>query len=174
MLFKSFIPFAHAQSVYEIEPEFFVKNGVKTLFIDLDNTLDSYRAEIPKQETIDMINKIKAAGVNPVVISNNKGHRVGGYVEKLGIDYVFSAKKPFAKKINKYIEEHNLAKEDVMLVGDQMMTDVLAAHNAHIRVVLTEKLVKEDQWTTHINRVMDRPIRRYHRKRGNLKDWRSM
>ena len=174
MLFKRFIPFAHAQSVYEIDPQFFVKCGIKNLFIDLDNTLDSYRAETPKQETIDLVNKIKETGVNPVVISNNKGHRVGGYVEKLGIDYVFSARKPFAKKINRFIEEHKLDKNEVMLVGDQMMTDVLAAHNAHIRVVLTEKLVKEDQWTTHINRIFDRPIRRYHRKRGNLKDWRNI
>ena len=51
-MFKKFIPFAHAKSIYEIDPEFFKKQGVKTLFIDLDNTLDSYRAFHPKQETI--------------------------------------------------------------------------------------------------------------------------
>ena len=60
-----------------------------------------------------------------------------------------------------------------MLVGDQMMTDVLAGKGAHIKVVLTEKIVKEDQWTTHINRVFERPIRKYHRKRNNLIDWRN-
>ena len=66
-----------------------------------------------------------------------------------------------------------MANDDVMLVGDQMMTDVLAARGAKIRVVLTEKIVKEDQWTTHINRIFDRPIRKYHRKRDNLIDWRN-
>lgn len=173
-MFKAFIPFAHALSVYEIEPEFFTKHGVKTLFIDLDNTLDSYKACDPKPETKEMIARLIKAGITPVVISNNKGKRVGSYVEQLGIDYVFSARKPFATKIKKYISEHNLDKSEVMLVGDQMMTDVLAAHGAGIRVVLTEKIVKEDQWTTHINRLFDRPIRKYHRKRGNLRDWRSI
>ena len=172
-MFKKFIPFAHAQSIYEIDPEFFKRNGVKTLFVDLDNTLDSYKAKEPKEYTVNYINKLKEAGVEPVIISNNKPHRVCGFADKAGISFLASARKPFAKRIKQEITRRGLTNDDVMLVGDQMMTDVLAAHNAKIRVVLTEKVVKEDQWTTHINRLMDRPIRRYHRKRGNLTDWRN-
>ena len=173
MMFKSFVPFAHAQSIYEIDPEFFKKNGVKTLFIDLDNTLDSYKARVPQERTINFVNKIKETGVIPVIISNNRPERVSGYAEALGIEFLASARKPFSKRIKKELAKRNLTNEEVMLVGDQMMTDVQAARGAKIRVVLTEKIVKEDQWTTHINRIFDRPIRRYHRKRGNLKDWRD-
>lgn len=172
-MFKRFIPFAHANSVYEIEPEFFKRNGVKVLFVDLDNTLDSYKARKPQQRTIDLVNKLKANGITPVIISNNKPHRVCDYADALGVEYLASARKPFAKKIKAELAKRNLKNEEVMLVGDQMMTDVLAAKGANIRVVLTEKVVKEDQWTTHINRLADRPIRRYHRKRNNLKDWRN-
>ena len=173
MMFKRFIPFAHAQSIYEIEPSFFKKNGVKTLFIDLDNTLDSYKAKEPKERTLEYIKGLKKFGITPVIISNNKAHRVCGYADKLGIEYLPSARKPFSKKIKIELARRVLKPEEVMLVGDQMMTDVLAAKGAHIRVVLTEKVVKEDQWTTHINRIFDRPIRRYHRKRNNLIDWRN-
>ena len=173
MLFKSFVPFAHAESIYEIDTEFFKRNGVKTLFIDLDNTLDSYKAKEPKERSINLVNNLKKSGITPVIISNNKAHRVCGYAEKLGVEFLPSARKPFSKKIKLELAKRKLTPGDVMLVGDQMMTDVLAAHGAKIRVVLTEKVVKEDQWTTHINRILDRPIRRYHRKRGNLKDWRS-
>ena len=59
-----------------------------------------------------------------------------------------------------------------MLVGDQLMTDTLAAKGAHIRIVLTEKIVKEDQFTTHFNRLLDRPIRKHLKKKGKLLDWR--
>ena len=173
MMFKSFVPFAHAQSIYEIDPEFFKRNGVKTLFIDLDNTLDSYKARVPQERTINLVNKIKETGVIPVIISNNRPERVSGYAEALGIEFLASARKPFSKRIKKELAKRNLTNEEVMLVGDQMMTDVQAARGAKIRVVLTEKIVKEDQWTTHINRIFDRPIRRYHRKRGNLIDWRN-
>lgn len=173
MMFKRFIPFAHAQSIYEIDFEFFKRNGVKTLFVDLDNTLDSYKAKEPKERTINLVKGLRNAGITPVIISNNKAHRVCGYADKLGVEYLPSARKPFFKKIKAEIARRNLKNDDVMLVGDQMMTDVLAAHGAKIRVVLTEKVVKEDQWTTHINRILDRPIRRYHRKRNNLIDWRN-
>ena len=172
-MFKSFIPFAHAQSIYEIEIDFFVRNGVKTLFVDLDNTLDSYKATEPKERTINLVKSLRDAGITPVIISNNKARRVCVYADKLGVEYLASARKPFSKKLKQEIARRGLTNDDVMLVGDQMMTDVLAAHGAKIRVVLTEKVVKEDQWTTHINRLMDRPIRRYHRKRGNLIDWRN-
>lgn len=173
-MFKKFVPFAHAKSIYEIDPEFFVRNGVKTLFVDLDNTLDSYKSRKPKEHTINYINKLKAAGIEPVIISNNKPHRVCGFADKAGIEYLASAHKPGAKRIKQEIARRGRTNNEVMLVGDQMMTDVLAAYKAKIRVVLTEKVVKEDQWTTHINRLFDRPIRRYHRKRGNLKDWRNI
>lgn len=171
---KSFIPFGHAKSIYEIDPSFYTKHGVKTLFMDLDNTLDSYKAKEPKQETIELIKKLQTNNITPVVISNNKASRVSGYVSKLGIEFLASARKPFAKRLLNEISKRNLKKDEVMLVGDQMMTDVLAGKHAGIRVVLTEKIVKEDQFTTHFNRLIDRPIRRHHRKKGNLRNWRDL
>ena len=71
------------------------------------------------------------------------------------------------------LDEKGVKAEETMLVGDQLMTDVLAARGAHIRVLLTEKVVKEDQFTTHFNRLLDRPIRKHLRKKGGLPDWRT-
>ncbi len=172
-MFKNFIPFAHSQSIYEIEPDFYKRNGVKVLFMDLDNTLDSYRAKVPQERTKELVKSLKDAGITPVIISNNKAKRVCGYADLLGIEFLSSARKPFSFKIKRELQKRGVTNNEVMLVGDQMMTDVLAGKGAHIKVVLTEKIVKEDQWTTHINRIFDRPIRKYHRKRNNLIDWRN-
>lgn len=172
-MFKKFIPFAHARSIYEIDVDFYKRNGVTTLFMDLDNTLDSFKAREPKEETINLVKILKENGINPIIISNNKASRVSGYANLLGVEFLSSARKPFSKKIKKEIAKRGIDKNNVMLVGDQMMTDVLAANGAKIKVVLTEKIVKEDQWTTHINRIFDRPIRKYHRKHNNLIDWRN-
>ena len=170
---KRFIPYAHAQSIYEISTDFFLRNNVHLLIIDLDNTLDSYRLYEPTPRAIDLIADIKAAGITPVVVSNNTAKRVGQYAEKLGIDYLSSARKPFSRKLKNFLKERNVSPEEVMLVGDQLMTDVLAAKGAHIRVVLTEKIVKEDQFTTHFNRLLDRPIRAHLRRKGKLPNWRT-
>lgn len=173
-MYKKFIPFCHAKSIYEVEPSFFKKQGVKTLFIDLDNTLDSYKAIHAKENSINYIKSLRSEGIEPVIISNNMGKRVRSFALDCNVAYVANARKPFSRKLKAEISKRNLSACDVMLVGDQMMTDVLAAHGAKIRVLLTEKIVKEDQFTTHINRLFDKPIRRYHQKHGNLTDWREI
>ena len=172
-MFKRFIPFAHAASIYEIPVDFYQQNGVTLLLIDLDNTLDSYRLYTPTERAVALIESIKAANITPVIISNNRGKRVSSYANALGLEYIFSARKPFSGKIKKFLKEKAVPLENVMFVGDQMVTDVLAAKGAHLRIVLTEKIVKEDQFTTHFNRLIDRPIRRHLRKKGKLPDWRT-
>lgn len=168
---KCFIPYAHAKSLGDINPNFFVSQGVKTLLVDLDNTLDSYKLYTPTDHALEVIKRIQASGIKLVIISNNRGKRVSTYANAVGVEYISSAKKPFPGAIKRYVKNNGLSREDVMFVGDQMMTDVLAAHNAHVRMVLTEKIVKEDQFTTHINRIFDRPIRKHHMKKGHIPEW---
>ena len=120
-----------------------------------------------------MINEIKKTGIVPIIVSNNREKRVKKYANGAGVECIYSAHKPFSRRIRNFLKEKGVSATEVMLVGDQLMTDVLAARGAHIRVLLTEKIVKEDQWTTHINRLMDRPIRKHLNKKGKLPDWRT-
>ena len=172
-MFKKFIPFAHATSIYEIPADFYKGQGVNLLLVDLDNTLDSYRLNIPTQRAIDLVKALLDTGLKVVIVSNNRGKRVKTYASNIGLPCINSARKPFSGKIKAFLKENNYSPEETMLVGDQMITDVLAARGAHIRVILTEKIVKEDQWTTHINRLFDRPIRKHLKKKGKLPDWRT-
>lgn len=170
---KRYVPFAHAQSVYDIDIDFFVKNNVEYLFLDLDNTLDSYKCKEPSKRAIELIKNIEEKGIKVFIISNNRKKRVGGYACKIPCDYLFKTFKPFAFKMNKFIKQNNIEKDKSMIVGDQLMTDVSFGYNAKIRVVLTEKIVKEDQPTTRINRLFDRPIRKKLFKKNLLIDWRD-
>lgn len=172
-MFKKFIPFATAKSAYEIDFEFLKSIGIKTVFMDIDNTLDSYRSLEPTKEAIELVNKYKES-FNFALISNNKKKKVSHYCENLGVEFVWKAFKPLPKKMNKFIKDHNLNKNDIILIGDQMMTDVWCANNVGIKVIWTEKLVKEDQWTSRINRIFERPISKYHRKHNNLVNWRDL
>ena len=170
-MFKSLVPTYHANSIYEVTPEFFAKLGVKNLLIDLDNTLDSYRLFTPSERAFDLVKRFQGAGLNLYILSNNHGPRVASYATKIGLPYLHSARKPFAFKVKKVLSDQKFQASETMLIGDQLLTDVLCAKHAHIRVLLTEKIVKEDQWTTLINRCLDRPLRRRLKKKGLLKEW---
>jgi HAD superfamily phosphatase (TIGR01668 family) len=172
-MFKKHIPFAYAQNIYEISLDFFKSHNLKYIFLDLDNTLDSYKSYTPNDRATKLINTFIQNGIEPIIFSNNKGYRVGCYANYLKVRFHPSTMKPFSFKLIKFMEENNIKPEEVMMVGDQLMTDVRAANGAKIRCIYCEKLVKEDQFTTHFNRILEFFVKKYHMKKGNLIDWRE-
>ena len=69
-----------------------------------------------------------------------------------------------------YISKNNLIKENVVLIGDQLLTDVQCGKNAKIKVVLTDRIVPIDQPVTRINRIFDNFFRKRMRKKGILQN----
>ena len=70
------------------------------------------------------------------MVSNNTKKRVQRAVEKFGINYVYWALKPFTFRIDRAMKEFHYEKNEVVMVGDQLMTDIRAAHRAGIRSIL--------------------------------------
>jgi len=168
------VPYAHASSIFEIDVSFYKKENVKTLLVDLDNTLDSYRTKTPSKRVFDLKEKLSKEGIEMVIVSNNTGTRVTTYAEALGVRFISSIRKPFAKKLLAKAKEYNIDLSTSMMIGDQTVTDIPCGNRAGIKTVLTDKIVKEDQPTTHFNRLFDRPIRRKLMRKNLLRDWRSL
>ncbi len=89
------------------------------------------------------------------------------------LPFLANAHKPFKKRILQYIAMMKIDVAKTVLIGDQLLTDVVVANKIGLSVVLTEKIVQEDQWTTKFNRLFDRPIRKHLRQRKLLPDWRN-
>lgn len=47
-----------------------------------------------------------------------------------------------------------LRKEQVMMVGDQLITDIQAGNLAGVESVLVKPLIETDKWNTRINRFL--------------------
>ena len=159
-MMKRSIPFALSQDIFEIPPEFYLSLGVKAVLVDLDNTLDPYVVSSPSDRTIEWKQKMTSAGLRIVILSNNSGGRVGKYSSELGVEARYLMRKPFAGPLKKFLKEEGLAKEEAILVGDQIQTDVLAGNGAGVRVILTEPLYHEEPPWTKFNRIFDKPKRK--------------
>ncbi len=70
-MLKIFRPTYHAQSVYDIDINFYKKHGFKNVIVDLDNTLDSYKLFEPSVRAKELIKRLLAAGIDVFIISNN-------------------------------------------------------------------------------------------------------
>lgn len=168
------VPFAFAKNIYEIEIGFFHKLGVKYIFMDLDNTLDSYLAKEPTKRAVEFITKLKNNQIQPIIISNNKGPRVSKYSNILGIEFLPRSGKPFSGKIKKFLKTKGIDPSEVVMVGDQLATDIKAAKGAKIRGILVDKIVEEDQKVTKFNRFFEKPFRNRMKRKGKLIDWRTI
>lgn len=165
---KRFQPDYYATSIFSIDVSFFVNKGIKCLLCDLDNTLDAFDELNPSQRVIELKKRLEKENIQLCIVSNNREKRKGIYCTRLGVKGIFSCRKPFAKRILSFINDLGYQKSEVMLVGDQLLTDVQCGKNAGIKVILTEPIVKKDQWTTKFNRLIDRPIRRHLKNHGYL------
>ncbi len=172
-MFKRYIPYAYAKSIYEIDPQFFLKENVKYLFLDLDNTLDSYKQKLPNPEAFKLKENIEKLGIKIYIISNNTGKRVSLYANKLEVAYLNSIGKPFAFKIKRFLKKNNINPNEVMMVGDQLITDIAMSNRAKIKSIYVEKLVREDQITTRFNRIFEKPVKRYLKKRNLFTNWKE-
>ena len=173
-MLKRFIPFAHAKSIFEIDFSFYQKIGIKYVFADLDNTLDSYKQATPLDRAKALKEGLTKLGIELIIVSNNTGARVQKYSKELGVRHFSSLAKPFSFKLKKIMKTANIKPEEVVMVGDQTVTDISCANGAKIKSILTDKLVPEDQPTTQFNRLFDKPLRKKLAKKNLLKDWRQI
>lgn len=163
-----------AKSIYEIDFNFYKKEGFKIILIDLDNTLDSYKTTTPNKKAIELIEQFKKNGLLPIIVSNNKSKRVKEYCKALNITSLNGCYKPLPFKINKFIKKNKYSKNEILLIGDQIMTDAYCAQNLKIKMILTSPLYKEDQWTTRINRFFEKNVKKKLLKKNKLVDWRTI
>lgn len=168
---KKYIPYAHAQKIYDINPNFFVKINARIIFLDLDNTLARHYELEPSKETLVYLEKLKNLGIKLIIISNNKEKRVKRYATLCGIEYIFKTGKPNIKKLNRYIIKNNIDKKYVIMIGDQLLTDVVCSNKLGVRCILTERLWNGDQFITKFIRWFDFIKRNKLRKFNLLTEW---
>ncbi|KXT73983.1 Hydrolase, HAD subfamily IIIA [Streptococcus sp. DD10] len=158
MAIENYMPDFAVEAVYNVTVEGLRKQGVKAVLVDLDNTLIAWNNPDGTPEMRQWLSDLSNAGICVVVVSNNNRKRVKRAVEKFDIDYVYWALKPFTLGIRRALKRYQISKDEVVMVGDQLMTDIRAAHRAGIRSILVKPLVKHDSIKTQINRARERRV----------------
>ena len=167
-MLRRLIPTYHAQSIRTIDYSLLQKKGFTHLFFDLDNTLSAYYDQRPSQDLIDFVSQLKAMGFHVYVISNNHESRVAPFAQDLEVPYLYSAKKPGKRRLKLFIQRYVSDDHSCILIGDQLLTDVLCSHAIGIRSILVEPVVEKDLIITRFNRFIDKRIRHYLKKKNRL------
>lgn len=145
-------------TIYSVSPAQLKEQGVRAVFSDLDNTLIAWNNPDGTPELKEWMYALQEAHIPLIVISNNSKERVGKAVNSLDLPFVSRSLKPLSFGIDRARKKLNLAKDEVVMVGDQLLTDVAAANQAGIRSILVRPLLNTDKWDTRINRFFERRV----------------
>ena len=140
--------------------EFLQSIGVKALLLDVDNTLEPYEHPMPSDKVLSWLKSLDDAGIKTAIISNNNQARVELFNKDIGMLAFSKAGKPFSMKLNRAMKILGTGKENTVFMGDQILTDIWAAHNAGIRAILVPPINDRRDLLTRFKRVLEVPIQK--------------
>ncbi len=168
-MFHRTMPTWYHKTIEDIDFKKLYDKGIRNILCDLDNTLTAFFNKDPEDNTVLLINYLKSLGFNFYVISNNHKKRVSRFCDPLGIQYLWRAGKPGVLKVSLFMKKHKLFHDETVIIGDQIMTDIILANKLDIKSVLVEPVADQDLIVTKINRSFDHKIRKKLRLDGKLK-----
>lgn len=166
-MFKRLIPDQIVNAVYDIDLNDLKARGIKGIITDLDNTLVSAKTPLATPELVAWLDVVRDRGFKVIILSNNNSRRVATFAEPLGIPYIPAARKPTNRAFGEAVSKLGLKPEQAVVVGDQMMTDVLGGRRAGLHTILVTPIARgEEGWGTRINRVIEKVALRRLRRKG--------
>ena len=170
---KRFTPTYYANNLFEINPIFFLRIKTNVLLLDLDNTLDSYKTNVPSKRVVDYIKQLKDLKIRPIIVSNNTSKHVKNYARALELECITKVFKPFAHVLRKKLNDLSINPQDCIIIGDQLLTDIACGNKLKIKTLLLEPITDVEFFITKINRNLDKHIRARLQKYGKLNNWKA-
>lgn len=163
----TFVPEYYFETFDKASAEFLSGIGVKGIVLDVDNTLEPYENPTPGEHVVAWLESLKACGISAAIVSNNGGERINLFNKDLGLPAYYKAKKPFKKNVLNAMKDMGTNKDNTILMGDQVFTDVWAAHNTGIRAILVPPIKDKTDIFTRSKRLLEKPVLNKYKKRNN-------
>ena len=160
-----FKPTMYKKNIFEINYDKLKEMGITCLIFDLDNTLGLIDQKKCPTEAKKLIKELQKDFL-VLISSNNTKDRLEPYLKELGIGGVSLSMKPSTRGLRKIKRDYKLKKKEMVMIGDQLVTDVLSGRNFKIMTILVDPLGKKDLKITGLNRAIEDKIIKKYMKKG--------
>ncbi|MGV3244978.1 YqeG family HAD IIIA-type phosphatase [Staphylococcus sp. 11261D007BR] len=134
------LPNYYIDSVFDIDFEALLENGYKGIIFDIDSTLVPHGGEVT-QEIDQLFEDIHQLGFKTLLLSNNSFERINAFNQNIKTQFIPMARKPYVKNYLKAVNMLGVKKSEVIVVGDQLFTDILGANLAGLKSILVHYLM---------------------------------
>lgn len=151
------MPNHYVKSIYDINYDELLKKNITNIIFDIDNTILPVNDINVPVELIDFINKLKNK-FNICILSNNNEARVNPVKEILKVKGFANAKKPSKYAYDKALHLLNSSSNNTVMVGDQMLSDIVFANKYKLYSILVEPVKNKYDIKTGTSRVLQNII----------------
>jgi len=151
-------PTLYRRRITDVTVEDLHRLGARCLLLDVDNTLTTHDAPELDPAVMAWLDGMRGRFVM-VVVSNNNADRVAPFAEKIRLPFHALARKPLPGGFWEAGAEHQMSKEECVVIGDQIFTDILGANLAGMHSILLEPIQMEvEQKFIAFKRKVERPL----------------
>lgn len=166
---RRFYPTYIYEKVEDIPYELIEKENIELIMLDMDNTLIDNNKKYNK-ELKEWIKNMGMRNVKLCILSNSPfGDKVKQIANELNIPYEFNATKPFLKGFKKVIEQNNIPKDSVLMIGDQIFTDVWGGNRVGVKTILVTPINKSESILSKVKRPLEKIILKKYKDEGENK-----
>ncbi len=164
----SLVPGCLFERYQEVTPEYLRRHGVTLLLSDLDFTLAPKSVRRPDPALRAWICAMQEAGIQVIIVSNNRsGTRVTEFCADLGIPYQGHAGKPSPRGLRAAMDRAGADKAHTAMLGDKLLTDMLAANRAGVLALMVEPLGGAVTPWQKVLHALQAPFKALCRRRGH-------
>ena len=161
---ERFFPDRTFESAYALDAAAFKARGIKGVILDIDNTLVSPNAPADENSR-RWIAALKEEGIECFILSNNSEKRASSFAAEVDCAYLAKARKPRADGFLKAVSRLGTNPDETVVLGDQLITDVLGAHRAGLKAWWVSPLdPANEQPFVRVKRILEKPIFAIYRK----------
>ncbi|WP_341465828.1 YqeG family HAD IIIA-type phosphatase [Staphylococcus epidermidis] len=132
-------PSTSVESVFSIDYLKLKGMGYKAIIFDIDSTLVPHGDDTTNE--IDQLFKyLHKLGFKTLLLSNNSEERISTFNRNIKTLFIPMANKPHRANYLKAIRMLNVNYSEVILVGDQLFTDIIGANLCGIKSILVKFL----------------------------------
>lgn len=151
---NSVIPNCYQKNIRKIDYDKLMSLKIKNLIFDIDNTITKVDDIKIEKETIKLFKTLKEKDFNILLMSNNSEDRVIPISKILMVPYLANAKKPNKDAFEKALKILNCKKNEVAMVGDQMLSDIVGANEYGIYSILVDQVSKKNNIQTSVAKLL--------------------
>ena len=155
-MFNKLMPDHYYKNIYDINIDFLKDMGIKGVICDIDNTIAEWSKREMKKEVQSWFEELSAEGFKVCLVTNSLGERAVYFGEKMDIPAVGRAVKPAKRSFLKAQQLLSLPREEIVVVGDQLFTDVLGGNRLGFVTILVDPISKNEFITSRFFRLLEK------------------